>query len=153
MQYKHAVFRRLRGASLGLGALALALGSVLTPAGAAQAAHLSAPSALSAQQPAQLSRQVTSTCSADFSEGDRRLGPATLPNSGTVGWELKGYKRTGGLTSAEFLAQYYDASANSWIYPPQNGYQVRADGSPIIWRKTLAVGRELDRFGSEYGAS
>ncbi|MCD5315858.1 TNT domain-containing protein [Kineosporia babensis] len=121
---------------------------MLTPAAPAQAA---ASGVVQVAATTQVARVAVTTCSADFSEGDSRLGPKTLPNSGTVGWELKGYKRTGSLATAEFLAKYYDSTAKSWIYPPQNGYQLREDGTPITWRKKLKVGRELDRFGSEYG--
>lgn len=124
--------------ALGFGAAGLVVGTALTPA-----------------SPAQARANVThssSTCSVAFEDGDRRLGPDDLPNSGPVGWGLKGYRRTGALSTVDFLAQYYDVSANSWIYPPQNGYELRADGSPIVWRKAVKVGKELDRFGSEYGA-
>ncbi len=135
MQLTHALLRRLRGSALGVAAAGLVLGAFIAPAAPAMAAKADAITA----------------CSADLQEGDRRLGPATLPNAGTVGWELKGYKRTGALPAGEFLAKYFDTASNSWIYPPQNGYQTRADGSPIVWRKALKVGRELDRFGSEFG--
>ncbi len=150
MQLSHAFFARLRSASLAVAAAGVAVGTVLSPAGSAQAT--TSPSATRvATLAASVTHSAVTTCSADFEDGDRRLGPADLPTSGTVGWELKGYRRTGSLPAAAFLAEYYDATANSWIYPPQNGYQVRADGTPIVWRKTLKVGRELDRFGSEYG--
>jgi hypothetical protein len=161
MQLSHAFFARLRSASLAVAAAGVAVGTVLAPTGSAQATttrsatrvaslaadwgHLPAPLGLGDNNSA------STTCSAEFEDGDRRLGPADLPTSGTVGWELKGYQRTGSLPATEFLSEYYDATANSWIYPPQNGYQLRGDGTPIVWRKTLRVGRELDRFGSEYG--
>jgi len=98
----------------------------------------------------------TSGCSADFSSGDRRLGPATLPKLGLTGLELIGYHRTGGLSPAAFLSQYYDQSlyggTGGWIYPPQNGYQLRRDGRPIEGHKQLGTGQWIDRYGSEYGA-
>jgi len=94
-------------------------------------------------------------CSADFYGGDARLGPATLPVVGRVGWELFGYRRTGGLSSTDFLAKYYDPAANGgkggWIYPQDNGYVV-VDGQPIEWQQTLLPGQDIDRFGSEYGS-
>src|ERR1700733_11745192 len=119
MQLSHAFFARLRNTSLAIAAAGVAVGTVLSPAGAAQATTTQ--TAL-----ASVPNSASSTCSVDFEDGDRRLGPADLPTSGTVGWELKGYQRTGALPASEFLAEYYDATANSWIYPPQNGYQVRA---------------------------
>jgi len=97
-------------------------------------------------------KPLNTICSATLVDGDRRLGPAQLPNHGRVGWELKGYRRFGTMAAADFLATYYDAAAGTWIYPPQNGYQLRPDGTPVVWRRTLTVGRTLDRFGSEYGS-
>src|SRR4051812_23622382 len=51
-------------------------------------------------------------CSARPYRGDKRLGPATLPKVGLVGLELIGYRRTGNLPTAAFLAKYYDATLN-----------------------------------------
>jgi len=95
-------------------------------------------------------------CSADFYGGDARLGPAALPVVGKVGFELIGYRRTGGMSAAGFLAKYYDPTANGgkggWIYPPANGYLVAGNGQPIEWRQTLWPGEDIDRYGSEYGS-
>ncbi|SEL47561.1 TNT domain-containing protein [Streptacidiphilus jiangxiensis] len=96
------------------------------------------------------------SCSAAFENGDARLGPAHLPTVGPVGRELHGYHRTGGASVPSFLAQFWDPTANGgtggWIYPPQNGYLLRPDGSPIETHERLAPGQDLDRYGSEYGA-
>ncbi|GLY29397.1 TNT domain-containing protein [Kineosporia sp. NBRC 101731] len=144
MHSSTAFFVRLRGFAPALATAVLAVGTVVAPVAPAQASSVVAPVAAG--------RELSTTCSVEYAEGDRRLGPATLPNSGTVGFELKGYRRTGELSAQAFLAEYYDASVGTWIYPPQNGYQLGSDGAPEVWRKTLKVGRELDRFGSEYGA-
>ena len=151
MQLRHAIFTRLRSTALAVSAAGIAVGTTLVPSASAQAATPVQSSARIAGPASVVLNAPRTTCSAEYVDGDRRLGPAQLPNSGTVAWELKGYRRTGALPAADFLAQFYDVSANSWIYPPQNGYQLRPDGTPIVWRKTLRVGRELDRFGSEYG--
>ncbi len=140
---------RRKGVSVWFAAVGVVLGAAVEPTGVARA---SAPAPVA--QPA--TKTVTTACSADFAAGDSRLGPAGLPNSGDVGYELKGYDRTGSLAPAAFLAEYYDSTlyggAGGWIYPPQNGYELRADGTPIIWHKTIPAGRTIDRFGSEYGA-
>lgn len=95
-------------------------------------------------------------CSAAFFDGDPRLGPAGLPVLGIVGVELIGYRRTGGLSPATFLAQYYNPTANGgaggWIYPPDNGYVIGANGQPVEWQEGLRVGQQIDRYGSEYGS-
>jgi hypothetical protein len=134
---------RARRIVVGLSSVAVALlavGSVAGPAGAV----------------AKTGHKGSAECSADFFSGDRRLGPAALPKAGRVGSELAGYQRTGGLAASDFLAEYYDSTlyggAGGWIYPPQNGYQLKGDGTPIEYHKTLRPGRELDRYGSEYGA-
>jgi hypothetical protein len=75
---------------------------------------------------------------------------------GNVGIELFGYRRTGGESSAAFLAQYYDPTANGgrggWIYPPDNGYRLDPAGNPIEWQQTLVPGQDIDRYGSEFGS-
>jgi hypothetical protein len=100
--------------------------------------------------------QSPTECSADFYQGDRRLGPETLPTLGKVGYELGGYERTGDLTPEQFLNTFYDPAANAgqggWRYPPQNGYTIGPDGQPIEFQLTLTPGVEMDRFGSEYGS-
>jgi len=98
-----------------------------------------------------------SQCSATFFESDRRLGPEQLPAPGLseVGDEVAGYRRTGQDTPEQFLAQYYDPTANggqgSFIYPPANGFVIKPDVYPEETPRALAVGTRLDRYGSEFG--
>ena len=133
-------------------ALAGAAGATTTTGGAAPAVTATpTPGGTATSTPVD-----PATCSADFFSADPRLGPATLPTRGRVGYELLGYHRTGSLTPAAFLSSYYDPTlyggTGGWIYPPDNGYQLRPNGTPIEWQKTRRPGRTLDRFGSEYGA-
>src|SRR5262245_14967166 len=100
--------------------------------------------------------QPPATCSATFFQGDRRLGPDMLPVGGEVGRELRGYARTGNLTVQQFLGIYWDPAANSgrggFIFPPDFGYVIGADGQPIVSELRLHPGQHIDRFGSEFGA-
>ncbi|GAA2789737.1 TNT domain-containing protein [Crossiella cryophila] len=86
-------------------------------------------------------------------QGDNRLGPETLPRvtEHPVGRLVAGYQRFGKLDSAGFLAKYWDAAATSWKYPPQDGFLLRSDGTPIKRVHRLLPGYKLDRFGSEGG--
>jgi len=84
--------------------------------------------------------------------GDSRLGPQKLPTKLPLASEVYAYDRLGGLCPGEFLKKWYNSSANSYIYPPQNGFQLNTANAPIEGNQTLAVGMRLDRFGSEYGA-
>jgi PAB1-binding protein PBP1 len=80
------------------------------------------------------------SCSAAFVEDNSLLGPAALPVRGDVGHELAGYRRTGNLSPANFLARYYDTGAGSWIYPPDNGFVIKPDGQPEESQATLRPG-------------
>ncbi|GAA1182034.1 hypothetical protein F4556_005376 [Kitasatospora gansuensis] len=121
-------------AAIGMTATLLT-GTVLTGVGAGTAAAV-----------------TSSECStADF-HGDRRLGPEQLPSTGPVGRQLWGYQRTGGLTEQQFLDRYYDATTNSWRYPPADGYVTTPDGTPLEIQQTLGTGQRIDRYGSEYGS-
>jgi hypothetical protein len=90
-------------------------------------------------------------CSTELYHDDRRLGPERLPLYGPVGSQLYGYSRTGYRPVAVFLERYYDPTANSWRYPPNDGYALGPDGQPIKWTDTLDAGEEIDRYGSEFG--
>jgi len=94
-----------------------------------------------------------STCSAALFDGDRRLGPAVLPVHGEVGRELGGYERTGDLTVQQFIATYWDPTANGGLgafrFPPDNGYVIGPDGQPEVSQVQLHPGESIDRFGSE----
>ena len=116
---------------------------------------LAAQSASAAAGPAGSSATITAgpltDCSTSYYNGDYRLGPAQLPVLGLVGFELLGYHRSGDLTDAQLLAQYYNTSAGSWIYPPNNGYLL-IGGQPVEYQTTLLPGQDIDRYGSEYGS-
>jgi Tuberculosis necrotizing toxin len=100
--------------------------------------------------------QPLSTCSAALFDGDRRLGPEVLPVRGEVGRELRGYERTGVLTMQQFIATYWNPAANggqgAFIFPPDNGYVIGANGQPEVSQEQLHPGEHIDRFGSEFGA-
>ncbi|MCC8246906.1 TNT domain-containing protein [Saccharothrix luteola] len=109
-------------------------------------------SALAAAPTAHAVQNDPTECSAALYQDDRRLGPERLPVAGPVGRQLVGYDRTGGLSEEEFFDTYYDSAANSWRYPPADGYEVDQDGNPIKQQETLNEGEWIDRYGSEYGA-
>lgn len=97
-----------------------------------------------------------SQCSAEDFNGDARLGPRDLPTEGPVGLELRTYDRFAGLTPEQFIATYWDPSANGglggWRYPPSNGFLIGPGGQPVHTTMLLHAGQEIDRFGSEFGA-
>ncbi|KAF7975342.1 hypothetical protein HWV62_9789 [Athelia sp. TMB] len=84
--------------------------------------------------------------------GDSRLGPKILPKKLPLASEVYGYDRLGGHCPGEFLKKWYNSTAGSFIYPPQNGFQLNTANAPIDGNQTLLVGMRLDRFGSEYGS-
>jgi hypothetical protein len=94
-------------------------------------------------------------CSTTFLDGDRRLGPARLPDRGEVGLELRGYWRFAGLTRDAFLARYWDpaagSGAGSWRYPPDNGFVHGPDGRPVEAPERLWPGQRIDRYGRATG--
>ncbi|MFB7666023.1 TNT domain-containing protein [Kitasatospora sp. NPDC056138] len=89
-------------------------------------------------------------CSAEFLEGDRRLGPLRLPVLGIVGKEVEGYRPTDDLGSQRFLDLYWKNGA--WVYPAQDGYVLNPDGTPQKAPVGLEVGQDIDRYGSEFGS-
>ncbi|NUR28528.1 MAG: TNT domain-containing protein [Catenulispora sp.] len=129
---------------------------ILTSLALAAAGLLSSVVPATAATSATASATPSDQCSAAYYDDDARLGPADLPSTGKVGFELIGYRRTGGMSATDFLAKYYDPTANGgsggWLYPPKNGYLLAPDGSPIEWHQTLLPGQDIDRFGSEYGS-
>lgn len=118
-----------------LASAAVAALAALAPASAAHAAQLP---------------QARAACSAGYLDSDYRLGPATTPDAGSVGLQLFGYSRLAGLTPGRFIARYWDSSADSWKYPPDNGFLVIAD-HPVEYKLALKPGSPLDRYGSVYG--
>lgn len=95
-------------------------------------------------------------CSAADYNGDPRLGPADLPNFGSVGFELLTYDRFGGLTPEQFISKWWDPTAQGgsggWRYPPANGFLIGPNDQPIHGPVTVRAGQEVDRYGSEFGA-
>ncbi|KAF8312267.1 hypothetical protein DL93DRAFT_2082394 [Clavulina sp. PMI_390] len=83
--------------------------------------------------------------------GDIRLGPVKLPKKLPLSGILEEYNRLGGLTPAQYLAAWWNATAGYWNYPPQNGFQLDIASTPILGQQALPVGLLIDRFGSEYG--
>ncbi|ONH25000.1 hypothetical protein BL253_28650 [Pseudofrankia asymbiotica] len=100
-------------------------------------------------------------CSAASYQNDPRLGPAKLPFFGEVGEQVSDYSRTGDEPTRQFLATWWDPSASfspypatpgNWMYPPQNGFYLNTDGSPIRSVQSLAPGQQIDRFGRPTGS-
>ncbi|WP_369381756.1 TNT domain-containing protein [Streptomyces sp. cg36] len=139
-------FGRLRVLISAGGSAAALVATLLFGAAPAQAAPAVADAAPATPAPAPL-------CTGAY-EGDERLGPVNLPRpwQDPVGPLVLGYHRTGHLTPAAFLATYWDSTAGSWKYPPDDGFAHRPDGTPDKRAVRLNVGEDLDRFGSEYGA-
>jgi hypothetical protein len=134
-------FPRTGSTSAGSGALAKGAGARAAGAGRADRSASRRPALAGLDQ-----------CSTAYFDGDARLGPALLPLIGTVGREVAGYRRTGGLRAARFLARYYNSASGSWIYPPDNGYVTGPGGQPEEGRLQLFVGQDIDRFGSVFGS-
>ena len=80
---------------------------------------------------------------------DPRLGPKILPQRLPLASFVSGYHRFGGDSAAAFLEKW--TVNGSYIYPPQNGFQLDRTGAPILGNMTLLKGTMVDRFGSEYG--
>lgn len=126
----------------------------LAGAGAASAAQT--PHNPAAAAPAQARPAWLNSCSTSYFHRDARLGPAHLPRFGRVAAELTGYRRAGSLGERRLLARFYSPTANAgtggWIYPPGDGYVLGPGGRPVERTATLPAGREIDRYGSEYGS-
>ncbi|MBT2490976.1 TNT domain-containing protein [Streptomyces sp. ISL-96] len=122
------------------------------------AATVLAPAASAAPQPPEkwpaAGASRPGPCTGSY-EDDARLGPKWLPrkHEKPVGPLLKGYKRTGKLSSEEFLKEYWQGPADSggWKYPPNDGFG-EVNGEVDKAPTELRSGQHLDRFGSEYGA-
>ena len=83
--------------------------------------------------------------------GDSRLGPTHLPTSGELGDLVDPYNRFGNLCPGQFVAKWCDSTTGRYNYPPQDGFQINTDGSPIEGTITLPVGFLIDRFGLDSG--
>jgi hypothetical protein len=108
--------------------------------------------------------QIAPGCSKDFCAGtifnssqyfcgDPRLGPVKLPTKLPLGTIVSDYDRLGGSPCpAVFLAKWFNATSNSYIFPPDSGFQLDTLTNPIEGNQTLTVGMLVDRFGSEFGS-
>ncbi|MEU9793282.1 TNT domain-containing protein [Streptomyces sparsogenes] len=85
-----------------------------------------------------------------YFQNDWRLGPAQLPRTGPIGRMLKGYERLDHMSSAEFLACYWDDDTSGWWYPSPDGW-VLINGTPLHVTVTLQPGQKVDLFGSGFG--
>lgn len=83
--------------------------------------------------------------------GDSYLGPVHLPTAFPLSGLFSTYDRFGGLCPSVFLAKWYNATVGSFIYRPDNGFQLDNSGGTILGNVTLSAGLLIDRFGSEYG--
>ena len=81
---------------------------------------------------------------------DPRLGPTLLPKTFPLLSFVSDYDRFGGQTPGDFLKHWTDEDG-SYVYPPQNGFQLNDAGQPILGNMTMPNGTKVDRFGSEYG--
>ncbi|MFB7293605.1 TNT domain-containing protein [Actinacidiphila glaucinigra] len=79
--------------------------------------------------------------------GDPRLGPRQLPAKGLLGAMLTDYRRLDGQNANGFLRTWFDFAANSYKFPPDDGF---LPGGPVAVIN-LAVGQRIDRFGGEGG--
>ena len=96
---------------------------------------------------------------AEYVCGDRRLGPAELPEEGPVAELVEGYEPFGGLWPVEFLDEWYledqvdpdtGQTWSGWNYPEHDGFVV-VGGEPVNELRRLEPGTMLDRFGSPRG--
>ncbi|GAA1748454.1 TNT domain-containing protein [Streptomonospora arabica] len=91
--------------------------------------------------------------------GDRRLGPAELPDEGVVGELVEGYERLGGAEPVAFLAEHRETGVDTatgelwerWRYPAHDGFAMRG-GRPQSEKETVPAGAMVDRFGSPRGS-
>jgi hypothetical protein len=88
-------------------------------------------------------------CTAPYVLGNPLLGAADLPRTGYLGTLLFGYIRYGGLSPAQFLAEYRTSAG--WVFPPDDGYARNSSGTLLRFRTTLFPGQYADRFGNEFG--
>ncbi|MFG2291989.1 TNT domain-containing protein [Streptomyces sp. NPDC048603] len=151
--------RRSTRTDLRLRAVLAALGvtaATLVAAPSAQAAPAAPAAPVVAISPAASPADATApaACTGEFKD-DKRLGPQYLPrkNRQPVGPLLRGYHRTGALSSAAFLKKYWEgpAGTGTWKYPPNDGF-AEVNGTVDKAPDLLAPGERLDRFGSEYGS-
>jgi Tuberculosis necrotizing toxin len=152
-----AGWRRKLAAALAAGGMLLL--AAAAPAGAA--AHAVAAPRVAAHEPAAhgpaaagaaaaRARPGVTGCSAASYQGDPRLGPARLPDTGRLGLMLTGYRRLGGMPAQAFLAVFW--GHGSWHYPPKQGYVLDVRRQPDVIVVRLTRGLRIDRFGPPAGS-
>ncbi|MFE2729349.1 TNT domain-containing protein [Kitasatospora sp. NPDC059327] len=125
--------------ALPLTGIAVAGGAVARPAPTARAGSAECPDAPADPHPER------------YYCGQRRLGPAALPNTDPVAEMLRGYQRFGGLSAVNFVKLYADPTPDKvWVYPPDRGFQqINGVVDKTLW--TVPAGTKLDRFGALHG--
>ncbi|EFY85044.1 hypothetical protein MAC_08927 [Metarhizium acridum CQMa 102] len=88
--------------------------------------------------------------SAQYICHDSRLGPVVLPRKLPLATFISDYDRFGGLTPGEFLKKWTNENG-TYVFPPQNGFQLNTDGNAINGTMILQAGTLIDRFGGEGG--
>lgn len=83
--------------------------------------------------------------------GDYRLGPLNLPTTFPVSSLIQTYNRFDDLCPGAFLKKWTFSENSSYHYPPDNGFQLTVNGTPIQGQTRLENGTKLDRFGGETG--
>ncbi|MEU5797471.1 TNT domain-containing protein [Streptomyces sp. NPDC047813] len=85
---------------------------------------------------------------------DWRLGPKAIPQTGSLGRMLRGYRPEGPTSRYWFLGCYWQTNPQKdpaqqiggWWYPDNNGFVLR-DGRPVERPLTLRKGQLVDLFG------
>jgi hypothetical protein len=83
--------------------------------------------------------------------GDWRLGPLLLPEHFPLDTFVAIYDRLGGLCPKDWLEKYWNCTSESFIYPPDNGFQLDIKCDHIEGTTTLYKGTYIDRFGGTGG--
>ncbi|KFG78037.1 hypothetical protein MANI_006757 [Metarhizium anisopliae] len=87
--------------------------------------------------------------------GDNRLGPIDLQNreiltNSVLGFLLTNYTPFAGSCPGAFLSEY--GADRGLKYPQKDGFQLDANGDPVMTNTTLAPGTLIDRFGADRGS-
>lgn len=81
--------------------------------------------------------------------GDKRLGPIDFNADGAPKAVLKTYEPFSESCPGAFLGEF---GKDQWYrYPPEDGFNLDAEGKPIKEKVTLTPGTLVDRFGAESG--
>ncbi|MEV4845220.1 TNT domain-containing protein [Micromonospora matsumotoense] len=88
-----------------------------------------------------------------FYDDNRLLGPTTLPSPSPVGPLLAGYQRFGAQGESRWVQNYtVNGAGTTLVFPPESGFFLGPDGTPVKQRQTMLPGYRLDRFGFTGGA-